>query len=266
MSAEGYVFAEHPGAAPDAPVLFLFHGTGGNEHQFLDLAPQLLPGARLVAPRGDVSEGGALRYFRRLAEGRYDMADLARATGKMAGFVSRTHRRIAAGAGRRAPISTAQYRAVQFRPHALLLARTAHQLIRFRPRQRAGDASACADHHGPKDRSAPGNARLAGCFWAQGAAIALFSRGRPRLRQEGCSPCGLPRGQRLSARTARSVAAELHAHVGRPAGSSCRWRERRRPARLDGFSAKPRCGGTKVWSATSVAVPAVVSSASSVSG
>ena len=88
MTTEAYAYAEQPGETPEAPLLLLFHGTGGDETQFLELGPQLLPGARLVAPRGDVSEGGALRYFRRLAEGRYDMADLERATSKMAAFVS----------------------------------------------------------------------------------------------------------------------------------------------------------------------------------
>src|SRR5690606_15210834 len=71
-----------------APTLFLFHGTGGDENQFLGLGEQLLPDARLVAPRGDVSEGGALRYFKRTGEGRYDMADLERATAKTAAFVT----------------------------------------------------------------------------------------------------------------------------------------------------------------------------------
>jgi phospholipase/carboxylesterase len=85
VSADAYIHhAEGEGAA----LLFLFHGTGGNEMQFVPLAHELLPGARLVAPRGDVSEAGALRYFRRMGEGRYDMNDLARATAKMAGFVS----------------------------------------------------------------------------------------------------------------------------------------------------------------------------------
>jgi phospholipase/carboxylesterase len=65
----------------------LLHGTGGDETQFLELARALLPDARRVAPRGDVSEGGAARFFRRRAMGVYDMADLARATDKMAGFV-----------------------------------------------------------------------------------------------------------------------------------------------------------------------------------
>jgi phospholipase/carboxylesterase len=72
---------------PGKPLLFLFHGTGGDENQIWDLGPALLPGAGLVAPRGDTSEHGALRYFRRDEEGVYDMDDLARATRKIAGFV-----------------------------------------------------------------------------------------------------------------------------------------------------------------------------------
>jgi phospholipase/carboxylesterase len=86
--SDSYIFAERQGASAEAPTLFLFHGTGGDEHQFLDLGAQLLAGARLVAPRGDVSEGGALRYFKRTGEGRYDMADLKRATAKTAAFVA----------------------------------------------------------------------------------------------------------------------------------------------------------------------------------
>jgi phospholipase/carboxylesterase len=87
MSTDTYFYIERKGAEADSPALFLFHGTGGDEHQFFDLAAELKPGARRIAPRGDISEGGASRYFKRLAEGRYDMADLARATSKMAAFV-----------------------------------------------------------------------------------------------------------------------------------------------------------------------------------
>lgn len=75
--------------APGSPILFAFHGTGGDENQFFDFAGDLIPGATIVSPRGDVSEYGAARFFRRTGEGVYDMADLARATDKMAAFVER---------------------------------------------------------------------------------------------------------------------------------------------------------------------------------
>lgn len=74
--------------APGKPILFTFHGTGGDENQFFDFAARLLPEATIVSPRGDVSEHGAARFFRRTGEGVYNMADLARATEKMAAYVS----------------------------------------------------------------------------------------------------------------------------------------------------------------------------------
>ncbi|EPX76154.1 alpha/beta hydrolase [Salipiger mucosus] len=74
--------------APGAPLLFAFHGTGGDEAQFFDLARKLLPGAGVVSPRGDVSERGAARFFRRTGEGVYDMEDLALRTERMADYIA----------------------------------------------------------------------------------------------------------------------------------------------------------------------------------
>lgn len=76
-------------SAPDdgAPLIFAFHGTGGDEFQFFDLAQGMVPGAGLVSPRGDVHEAGAARFFRRKAEGVYDMEDLALRTASMAAWV-----------------------------------------------------------------------------------------------------------------------------------------------------------------------------------
>lgn len=89
MSRDSYVHQTRTGVS-GGPALFLFHGTGGDESQLLSLGRELLPAATLVSPRGDVSEMGAARFFRRTGEGVYDMDDLARATEKMIGFV-RSH-------------------------------------------------------------------------------------------------------------------------------------------------------------------------------
>lgn len=86
MTDYGYVHRLKAGA-PGNPIFFVFHGTGGDERQFFEFGANLLPDATIVSPRGDVSEHGAARYFRRTGEGVYDMADLARATDKMATFV-----------------------------------------------------------------------------------------------------------------------------------------------------------------------------------
>lgn len=83
-----YHYREAKGADDAAPLFLLFHGTGGDENQFFDLAGELLPGARIIAPRGDVSEGGALRYFRRTGEGVYDMDDLRLRTAQLIAFVT----------------------------------------------------------------------------------------------------------------------------------------------------------------------------------
>ena len=81
-----------------APLFLTFHGTGGTEDQFHGFAEELMPGSHVTSPRGDVSEHGALRYFRRTGEGVYDMEDLASRTAAMASFIEAE--KSAAGAGR----------------------------------------------------------------------------------------------------------------------------------------------------------------------
>ncbi|NDU99605.1 alpha/beta hydrolase [Pseudoroseicyclus tamaricis] len=82
-----YHARRHP-PAEGAPLIFAFHGTGGDEDQFFELVRQLQPRAGIVSPRGDVSEGGAARFFRRTGEGVYDMDDLALRTERMAAFIA----------------------------------------------------------------------------------------------------------------------------------------------------------------------------------
>ena len=86
MSLDSYIYREHL-TAEGEPLFLAFHGTGGNEDQFFGLASELAPDANVIAPRGDVSERGAARFFRRSGEGVYDMDDLAARTAKMVGFI-----------------------------------------------------------------------------------------------------------------------------------------------------------------------------------
>ena len=79
-----------------ASLFLTFHGTGGSEEQFHGLAEQLMPGSHVVSPRGDVSEMGAARYFRRTGEGVYDMDDLAMRTRAMADFIEEEKQRTGA--------------------------------------------------------------------------------------------------------------------------------------------------------------------------
>ncbi len=67
--------------------LLLLHGTGGNEHDLIPLGRELDPAAALLSPRGKVLENGHPRFFRRLAEGVFDLEDLQRRTDELADFV-----------------------------------------------------------------------------------------------------------------------------------------------------------------------------------
>ena len=187
--ADSYVVAEAPGATPTAPVLFLFHGTGGDEQQFFALGPQLVPGARIVALRGDFSEHGALRYFKRMGEGRYDMADLARAVGKLTGFVraqrGAAERVLAFGYSNGANIIAAtQFAAPDLFDRVALL----HPLIPFEPAPQPGlSGKAVLITAGRADPLCPVPATEALAQWyeAQGAAVELhWHDGGHQLRQE----------------------------------------------------------------------------------
>lgn len=77
-----------PGTDPAAAPLLLLHGTGGNEDDLIPVARQLAPGAALLSPRGDVLENGMPRFFRRFAEGVFDLEDVARRTHALADFIA----------------------------------------------------------------------------------------------------------------------------------------------------------------------------------
>lgn len=201
--SQTYHFAEVT-AVPGAPLLLLFHGTGGSETDLIDFGQQLMPGAHLIAPRGDVSEGGALRFFRRTGEGVYDMADFARATSKMGGF-------IAAQVERLAPSSVA---ALGYSNGANILASVLfndpgrvdravlmHPLIPFEP----APQPALAGKHvlitaGRRDPISPAalTERLAAYFAAQGAeATTSWHEGGHEIRREELVAAQqfLPKGQ-----------------------------------------------------------------------
>src|SRR5215510_5686221 len=68
--------------------LLLLHGTGGNERDLIALGRELDPNAALLSPRGKVLEHGMPRFFRRLAEGVFDLEDLKHRTNELADFVA----------------------------------------------------------------------------------------------------------------------------------------------------------------------------------
>jgi predicted esterase len=68
--------------------LLLLHGTGGSERDLLPLGRELDPNASLLSPRGKILENGMPRFFRRLAEGVFDLEDLKTRTHELADFVA----------------------------------------------------------------------------------------------------------------------------------------------------------------------------------
>lgn len=82
----GFHYLLEPGQ-PGSRTLLLLHGTGGDERDLLPLGRALDPRASLLSPRGQVLEGRMPRFFRRLAEGVFDQADLAQRTAQLGAFV-----------------------------------------------------------------------------------------------------------------------------------------------------------------------------------
>jgi phospholipase/carboxylesterase len=89
VSDLGFIHRFVPASAdsPAPRTLLLLHGTGANEDDLLNLGRALDPTAALLSPRGKVLEGGAPRFFRRLAEGVFDEKDVVARAHELADFV-----------------------------------------------------------------------------------------------------------------------------------------------------------------------------------
>jgi phospholipase/carboxylesterase len=83
----GFIHRFEPGTSKRT--LLLLHGTGGDESDLLQLGRGIDPDAALLSPRGKVLENGAPRFFRRLAEGVFDEADVVRRAKELGEFVNR---------------------------------------------------------------------------------------------------------------------------------------------------------------------------------
>jgi len=78
-----------PSSGADSDTTFvLLHGTGGNEEDLIPFGQFLAPGAAYLGIRGKVMEGGAARFFRRLAEGVFDEQDLRFRTQELTEFLA----------------------------------------------------------------------------------------------------------------------------------------------------------------------------------
>src|SRR5688500_19262089 len=69
--------------------LVLLHGTGGNEEDLIFLGKEIEPNAAILSPRGKILENGMPCFFRRLAEGVFDIEDLKFRTHDIADFIQK---------------------------------------------------------------------------------------------------------------------------------------------------------------------------------
>ncbi|WP_223702066.1 alpha/beta hydrolase [Sutcliffiella deserti] len=69
-------------------VLLLLHGTGGTEEDLLPIANMIDSEASILSVRGNVSENGMPRFFKRLSEGVFDEEDLIFRTEELQQFIS----------------------------------------------------------------------------------------------------------------------------------------------------------------------------------
>lgn len=92
---EPYKFVESEGPGP---LIVSLHGTGGDEYDLTDLVEQLAPGRATLALRGNVSERGLNRFFRRLRAGVFDQDDLGRRVQQLGDFLlKRSQSKVAVG-------------------------------------------------------------------------------------------------------------------------------------------------------------------------
>lgn len=85
----GFVHRFRPASTPGSQdTLLVLHGTGGNEDDLIGIAQTVAPGAAVISPRGKVLENGAPRFFRRLAEGMFDPAEVRSRGEELAEFIS----------------------------------------------------------------------------------------------------------------------------------------------------------------------------------
>lgn len=172
-----------PGNDSSAPPLLLLHGTGGDENDLIPFGRQLAPGSALLSPRGDVMENGHPRFFRRFAEGVFDLADVERRTHALADFITaaagryrfNTSRLTAVGFSNGANIAASL---LLLRPDSLAAAVLLRPMVVLTPTTLPRlDGKRILISSGTRDPIVPPDhpARLAGLFRQAGAEVTLYS-------------------------------------------------------------------------------------------
>lgn len=204
----GFIHEFVPAHDPRSDVtLLLLHGTGGSEKDLLPLGKALLPGAALLSPRGKVLENGMPRFFRRFAEGVFDLEDLKIRTGELAGFIDaaivhyslKKTKLVAVGYSNGANIAASL---ILLHPHHLAGAVLFRPMVPFQPDiLRDFSKLSVFIAAGRSDRIAGSDApeELAGILQSGGASVSLFwHQGGHELGQDDVNAAGLWLEQRRS--------------------------------------------------------------------
>lgn len=84
----GFIHRFLPATDPaQRATILLLHGTGGDENDLISFGQAVAPGAALLSPRGGATENGAPRFFRRIAEGKFDPAEVRARAADLAAFI-----------------------------------------------------------------------------------------------------------------------------------------------------------------------------------
>lgn len=90
MKFEALKYIYQPSGNPEAYTLLLLHGTGGDERDLIPLAANFGKDLNILSLRGNVSENGMPRFFRRIGMGVFDEKDLEFRTHEMIHFLKET--------------------------------------------------------------------------------------------------------------------------------------------------------------------------------
>lgn len=88
MNFQPLKYIYKPSGNPDAYTLLLLHGTGGDETDLIPLAQNFGESYNILSLRGNTSENGMPRFFKRLGMGIFDEADLHFRTDEMVAFIT----------------------------------------------------------------------------------------------------------------------------------------------------------------------------------
>lgn len=182
-----------PARGGDPRTLVLLHGTGGTETSFLSIGDPIAADAAKLSLRGPVDENGMARFFRRRAEGVYDMDDLKRRTADLARFLAAAFSRYGRDPSRSIGIGYSNGANILANlaftePSALSAYALMHPLIPFDPvAQPALKGTPVLITSGARDPIAPApmTAHLEDYFTSQGAKLTrLRHMGGHELRPE----------------------------------------------------------------------------------